>query len=43
MQLAERGTQLPNRLWVREVRKLSDSGHQTSILSTDYQAGYTRC
>ena len=42
MQLAERGTQLPNRLWVREVRKLSDSGHQTSILSTDYQAGYTR-
>jgi len=42
MKLAERGTQLSNRLWVREVRKLSDSGHQTSILSTDYQADYTR-
>ena len=42
MKLAERGTQLSNRLWVREVRKLSDSGHQTSILSTDYQASYTR-
>lgn len=34
--LAERGTLLPNKLWVREVRKLSEKGHQTSILSTDY-------
>jgi hypothetical protein len=42
MKLAERGTQLSNRLWVREVRKLSGSGHQTAILSTDYQASYTR-
>ena len=42
MQLAERGTRLSNRLWVREVRKLSQGGHQTSILSTDYHAGYTR-
>jgi hypothetical protein len=42
MKLAERGTQLSNRLWLREVRKLSDSGHQTSILSTNYQADYTR-
>jgi hypothetical protein len=41
MKLAERGTQLANRLWVREVRKLGESGHQTSILSTNYQAGYT--
>jgi hypothetical protein len=41
MQLAERGTMLPNRLWVREVRKLSEGGHQTSILSTNYQADYT--
>jgi len=40
MQLAERGTLLSNRLWVREVRKLSEGGHQTSILSTNYQAGY---
>ena len=40
MKLAERGTMLSNRLWVREVRKLSEGGHQTSILSTNYQAGY---
>jgi hypothetical protein len=41
MKLAERGTMLSDRLWVREVRKLSESGHQTSILSTNYQADYT--
>jgi len=41
MKLAERGTLLSNRLWVREVRKLGESGHQTSILSTNYQAGYS--
>jgi len=35
MKLAERGTQLPGKLWVREVRKLTASGHQTAILSTD--------
>jgi Transposase protein len=37
IELAERGTQLSNGLWVREFRKRSDSGHQTAILSTDYQ------
>jgi len=37
IKLAERGTQLTNRLWVREFRKLSDSGHQTAFLSTDYR------
>lgn len=36
--LAERGTRLSNGLWVREIRKLSDSGHQSSILSTDYRS-----
>ena len=36
MPLAERGTRLSNGLWVREVRKLTDSGHQTAILTTDY-------
>ena len=41
MKLAERGTALSNGLWVREVRKLSEGGHQTSILSTNYQADYT--
>ena len=34
--LAERGTRLSNGLWVREVRKLNPSGHQTSMISTDY-------
>ncbi len=36
LQLAERGTRLSNGLWVREIRSLSSSGHQTAILSTDY-------
>ena len=36
--LAERGTQLSNKMWVRECRRLTDKGHQTSILSTDYRA-----
>ena len=39
MKLAERGTQLSNQMWVREIRKLSESGHQTSILTTNFQAG----
>jgi hypothetical protein len=42
MKLAERGSRLSNGLWVREVRKRSDGGHQTSILSTNYQADYTQ-
>jgi hypothetical protein len=37
-QLAERGTQLSNKLWVREIRKLAESGHQTSLLTTNFQA-----
>lgn len=41
--LAERGTCLPNGLWVREVRCLSESGHQTAILSTDYRSRLERC
>ena len=36
MELAERGTLLGKKIWVREIRKLSDSGHQTSVISTDY-------
>ena len=40
--LAERGVCLSNKLWVREVRKLTESGHQTSILATDYQTDLTR-
>lgn len=37
MELAERGTRLSNKLWVREVRKRSARGHQTAILCTDYR------
>jgi hypothetical protein len=36
MKLAERGVQLSNGLWVREVRQLSESGAQSSILSSNY-------
>ena len=38
LKLAERGTQLANKFWLREIRKLSDSGHQTAILTTNFQA-----
>ncbi len=36
MKLAERGALLGKILWVREIRRLSESGHQTSIISTDF-------
>jgi prepilin-type processing-associated H-X9-DG protein len=38
MQLAERGTFLGGKVWVREIRKRTDSGHQTAVLSTDYRS-----
>lgn len=38
MPLAERGTRLSSGNWVREIRKLTDTGHQVSILSTNFQA-----
>jgi hypothetical protein len=38
MQLAERGVRLSNNLWLREIRKLTASGHQTTILTTNFQA-----
>src|ERR1035438_3400875 len=41
MELAERGTQLSNQLWLREIRKLTGTGHQTSILTTNFQAPMT--
>ena len=37
--LAERGSRIGSRqegLWVREIRKLTESGHQTSLISTAY-------
>jgi hypothetical protein len=42
IRLAERGTWLGDRLWVREVRKLTASGHQTAVLSTDYKSSAAR-
>ena len=41
MKLAERGIRLSNQFWVSEIRKLSDGGHQTSILATNFQAPMT--
>ncbi len=38
MQLAERGTLLGGKVWVREIRKRTESGHQTSVLSSDYRS-----
>lgn len=42
MQLAERGTLLgskaADRLWVREIRKRTESGRQIAIISTEWQA-----
>jgi hypothetical protein len=40
LQLGERGTRLSNGLWVREVRKLSQGGHQTAIISTNYKSDF---
>lgn len=39
--LAERGTRLPNGLWVREVRQREDDGHQVSVIATDYRSPLT--
>jgi hypothetical protein len=41
LKLAERGHCLSNRLWVREIRKLTVKGHQTSIICTDYRSEMT--
>jgi len=38
MRLAERGTRLSNSMWVREIRRLTDSDHQTSVLSTNFDS-----
>lgn len=36
MLLAQRDIKLSNGLGVREIRKLTETGHQTSVMSTDY-------
>src|ERR1700693_4424318 len=42
IRLAERGTWLGDQLWVHEVRKLTESGHQTAVLATDYKSSAAR-
>lgn len=42
MKLAERGVYLGEKLWMREIRKLTESGHQTAILSTDFHSDLTK-
>ena len=45
LHLAERGSLVgtgKNSIWLREIRKLTESGHQTSIISTYYEAPHTR-
>jgi len=45
MLLAERGTRIGSggdALWVREVRKLTESGHQTSLISTAFHSDCRR-
>jgi hypothetical protein len=44
MKLAERGSLVgtgKQAMWMREVRKLTDSGHQTSIITTAYELELT--
>jgi hypothetical protein len=38
MKLSERGTRLSNDFWLREIRKLTDTGHQTAMLTTNFSA-----
>jgi hypothetical protein len=38
MKLAERGVWLGRKLWLREIRHLGSDGHQTAVISTDFQS-----
>jgi transposase/regulator of replication initiation timing len=45
MKLAEMGSLVgtgSNAMWMREIRKLTKSGHQTSLISTEYQLDHTQ-
>jgi hypothetical protein len=45
MQLAERGSLIglgKSAVWMREVRKLTGKGHQTSIIATEFEAKHDR-
>jgi hypothetical protein len=44
MKISERGTYIGTKkkgMWVREVRKLTNTGHQTSVLSTEFKSEAT--
>ena len=41
IKIAVRGTFMGKKVWVREIRKQTKSGHQTAILSTDYRSDLT--
>lgn len=41
MKLAERGSRLSNNLWVREIRRLTENGHQTAMLATNFSSPMT--
>jgi len=38
LKLSERGTRWSNQLWLREMRKLTESGHQAAMLTTNFSA-----
>jgi len=38
LKLAERGVWLGQKLWLREIRLLGADGHQTAVVSTDFQS-----
>jgi prepilin-type processing-associated H-X9-DG protein len=42
MELAERGSFLGRKIWVREIRKLTQSGHQTALVTTDFLSDAAR-
>jgi len=42
MHLAERGVHLGGIIWVREIRRLTTSGHQTAIVTTWYNGSLPR-
>jgi hypothetical protein len=42
MELAERGSLLGRKIWVREIRKLTHSGHQTALVTTDFLSDAAR-
>ncbi len=42
LELAERGTLFGRKIWVREIRKLTNSGHQTALVTTDFLSDAAR-